>query len=187
MKVPIRLSRNAGFTLIELLVVIAIIAVLIGLLVPAVQSAREAAERIERKCSTNPPPSSASDTTPSLGLCGLAKDILTNLDGFESNTKSLQKVLGAAVGGHELGPGNNLLPYLEKVQIGFCTEEGTVAGWIQTLNNLNDPAQSELLPAVRMLETGVQKTLFMIDAALADGSVRTSEECPSEPSPTIGG
>jgi prepilin-type N-terminal cleavage/methylation domain-containing protein/prepilin-type processing-associated H-X9-DG protein len=88
-------NRRSGFTLIELLVVIAIIAVLIALLLPAVQSAREAARRIQ--CVNN------------LKQIGLA---LHNYQESRGVLPGADMVYNSA-NPTELSALSNILPYLE--------------------------------------------------------------------------
>ena len=97
-------NRTSGFTLVELLVVIAIIGVLVSLLLPAVQSAREAARRMQ--CSNNLKQLSLAvhnyvDTYNSIPIGHMYRGIF---DGDPND----------ADGGTGFGWGVALLPYIEQ-------------------------------------------------------------------------
>ena len=104
-------TNRAGFTLVELLVVIAIIGVLVALLLPAVQSAREAARRMQ--CTNN---------LKQIGLA--AHNIHDNVGRFPSG----HKVTAATNGNNPVYFSNwaiQLLPYMEQQNL-FARYDDTV-------------------------------------------------------------
>ena len=114
-------NKNAAFTLVELLVVIAIIGILIGMLLPAVQSVREAARRIQ--CANN---------CRQLGLAAL---------NHESSTMKFPSGWKIGVDNDPLaepgwGWGAQLLPYIE---------QGNVGDQIDFTVAIDDPSHSEII------------------------------------------
>ena len=90
--------RRCGFTLIELLVVIAIIAVLVALLLPAVQQAREAANRTQCKSQL--------------------KQFALGLHNYQSvHSRFPAGSGGPATATNRLGPMVGLLPYIEQANL----------------------------------------------------------------------
>ena len=108
---PPRRSRSGrtAFTLIEVLVVIAIISVLIALLLPAVQSAREAARRLQ--CTNN------------LKQIALASN--NYHDTYNCYPQGVQFTFDFSTAGHH----DALLPYLEQVPLFNAMNFDWVVPW----------------------------------------------------------
>ncbi|HUP82278.1 MAG TPA: DUF1559 domain-containing protein [Pirellula sp.] len=137
-----RYTHRTGFTLVELLVVIAIIGILVGLLLPAVQSAREAARRMQ-----------CSNYVKQLGLA---------LHNYESTHRKLPAGCASSAfprggaGTHSFGPSyiGMILPYLEQTAAyNNLTWAGKSPGYVGEAvpsgGNLNKPfAQGANPPTV---------------------------------------
>lgn len=146
-----RSNRRPGFTLVELLVVIAIIGILVGLLLPAVQSARAAARRMQ--CSNN------------------VKQIVLAAHNFESAYKSFPawvQATGPMTGGTGTRPtffGSGhfaLLPYIEQNNI------------FQLANGISFEVRTQKVPAFACPDDITLSGAGFTGRALSNNAPRTS-------------
>ncbi len=123
-------TRNVGrgFTLVELLVVIAIIGVLVGLLLPAVQSAREAARRMQ--CTNN------------------LKQLALGCHNFESSRKYFPRGNNAQPGGRFPEGGNTswLFVVLGYVEQNNLFDRVSAAATSTTNPNIQNAVTQGILP-----------------------------------------
>jgi prepilin-type N-terminal cleavage/methylation domain-containing protein/prepilin-type processing-associated H-X9-DG protein len=117
-------SASRGFNLIELLVVIAIIAVMIALLLPAVQSARESARRMQ--CANN------------LKQIALASN--NYHDAYGCFPQGVQFTFSFSTSGHHVA----LLPYLEQIPL----FNGMNFDWVIPWSSANTTFAGPLRPSV---------------------------------------
>ena len=137
-------QKRRAFTLVELLVVIAIIGILVGLLLPAVQSAREAARRMQ--CSNN----------------------LKQLALATHNYESAHKRFPALTGSSSFSPQARILPFIEQANlqslIDFSQPLFVGPPWAARLNPVFVPAAQTVVPTFLCPSDGIEPTRVTTDA-----------------------
>lgn len=154
-------GRRRGFTLVELLVVIAIIAILVSLLLPAVNSAREAARRVQ--CQNN--------------VRNLALAVLN----YESNTQNLPPSNQAfprgnlvnLYTGQQLSWITQVLPYIEEQAL-HDKIDFTLTVFEQNPDQRPEEAEIAILSCPSDQSTGrIYSSQYTNDRQLAKGNYAT--------------